>query len=144
MANKMLKSIKFPNLTNLYKLPIWTGTETQYDALGSYDPNMLYFLTDASVSSISVTTSPTTTEYYVGDTLDLTGLVVTATYSDGTTCVIPNSSLEFTPSDGTTLTESGSVTVYIRYYYTSGDRISMLPAITRVIVYDDAQEETED
>jgi len=38
-----------------------------------------------SVNSIAVTTKPTKTEYEMGESFDKTGLVVTATYSDGTT-----------------------------------------------------------
>ncbi|MBN1119367.1 MAG: hypothetical protein JXA77_19305 [Bacteroidales bacterium] len=53
-----------------------------------------------SVSSIEITTLPDITEYYFyndtsGVILDITGLVVTATYSDGTTGVIANNALEF-------------------------------------------------
>lgn len=40
---------------------------------------------EASVKSIAVTTNPTKTEYESGDVFDPTGMVVTATMSDGTT-----------------------------------------------------------
>lgn len=36
-------------------------------------------------SSVAVTHAPTKTAYNVGETFDPTGLVVTATYADGTT-----------------------------------------------------------
>lgn len=39
----------------------------------------------SDVASIAVTTQPTKTEYAIGDALDLSGMVVTATMSDGTT-----------------------------------------------------------
>ena len=55
--------------------------------------------------SIAVTTAPTTTEYTPGETLDLTGIVVTATYLDNTTSVVTNS-CTFSPADGATLSES--------------------------------------
>ena len=41
-----------------------------------------------ALSSIAVTTAPTTTTYEVGDVLDLDGMVVTATYSDSTTAAV--------------------------------------------------------
>ena len=40
-------------------------------------------ISSVTLSSIAITTQPTTTTYYVGGTLDTTGMVVTATYSDG-------------------------------------------------------------
>jgi len=53
----------------------------------------------ASVTSLQVTTLPTITTYYYysGDSIifNTTGLIVTATYSDNSTGVIPNSSLKF-------------------------------------------------
>ncbi len=42
----------------------------------------------ATLSSISVSSKPTTTTYFVGDTLDTTGLKLKATYSDGSTKTI--------------------------------------------------------
>lgn len=38
--------------------------------------------TEWTLSSINVTSQPTKTEYYVGDSFDATGMVVTATYAD--------------------------------------------------------------
>ena len=42
------------------------------------------------LDSISVTKTPTKTEYYVGGTLDTTGLEITATYTDGSTKIVDN------------------------------------------------------
>lgn len=42
-----------------------------------------------TLTSLTVKTPPTKTEYKRGDSIDLTGLVLTATYSDGTTADIP-------------------------------------------------------
>lgn len=44
---------------------------------------------EPTVVGLAVTTPPDVTRYVVGDALDLTGLVVTATLSDGTTRVVP-------------------------------------------------------
>lgn len=64
-----------------------------------------------SLSSIAITTPPTITEYMVGDELDLTGIVVTATYDDGTFLDVTQN-CTFNPADGTVLTASNtSVTV---------------------------------
>lgn len=63
----------------------------------------------ATISSITVTTPPTKTSYTVGETLDLTGLVVTATYSDGSSA--ETTAYTTSPADGTTLDTAGTVTV---------------------------------
>ncbi|MDD4238170.1 MAG: cadherin-like beta sandwich domain-containing protein [Desulfotomaculaceae bacterium] len=44
--------------------------------------------TAVALESIEVTTPPAKTTYYVGEALDLSGLVVTGTYSDGSTAVL--------------------------------------------------------
>ena len=51
------------------------------------DAKMLYFppAKEAKISKIEVTEEPDITEYYEGDKIDLTGLVLIATYKDGTT-----------------------------------------------------------
>jgi hypothetical protein len=68
-----------------------------------------------SVSSLEVTTLPgiTTYYYYSSDSIifDYTGLVVTATYSDGTTAILPNSSLQFSKIPAA----SGSQSAVIKY-----------------------------
>ena len=65
---------------------------------------------------VSITTPPDQVEYSVDDTLDLTGLVVTASYSDGSTADI-TSECTFNPSEGTTLnTGHTQVTISYRTY----------------------------
>jgi hypothetical protein len=60
------------------------------------------------LSSISVTTPPEKTSYFEGDNFDKTGMVVTATYNDGTTKVIT----EYSVTDGSNLAvEKTSVTI---------------------------------
>ena len=51
-------------------------------------------LPDAAIESIAVTTLPTKLAYYTGDQVDLTGLVVTATYDNTTQEVISNDLLD--------------------------------------------------
>ena len=56
--------------------------------IGGIVPNEKTVTVTKTLSSIAITTPPTKTTYEVGDTLDLTGLVVTATYSDTSTAVV--------------------------------------------------------
>lgn len=63
------------------------------------------------LSSIAITTAPTKTVYYEGDALDLSGIVVTATYSDGSEVNVTED-CTFSPVNGATLsTENTDVTV---------------------------------
>lgn len=64
-----------------------------------------------TLSSIDITTQPTTTKYIVGETFSKTGAVVTATYSDATTADV-SSSATWTPTTGLT---SGSNTITASY-----------------------------
>lgn len=72
--------------------------------------------TNTSVTSISITSSPTKGSYYVGDILDLTGLVVTATYADGTTANVTADCI-IAPADGSVLTTAGTQTISVSYLY---------------------------
>ena len=63
-----------------------------------------------TLSSIAVTTNPTKTEYTVGEELDKTGMVITATYSDASEETIDNS-LVTTDFDSSVAAESKTVTV---------------------------------
>ncbi len=63
------------------------------------------------LQSIAVTKMPTKTTYTKDDTLDITGLEVTATYTDTTTAVIPNSSLGIDPTTLDTVGDPVTITV---------------------------------
>lgn len=65
------------------------------------------------LESISVTTPPTKTEYMAGEKLDLGGIVVTASYSDGDTAEVTNYTTE--PPAGSDLTAEGSQTITVSY-----------------------------
>ena len=68
-------------------------------------------ITVVGLLSIAITTAPTQTEYMAGEQLDLTGMVVTATYSDTSTKDV-TADCVFNPADGTVLTLANtSVTV---------------------------------
>lgn len=69
-----------------------------------------------SVKNLEITTMPDITSYYYYDdttniAFDTTGIVVTATYSDGTTAIMDNGSLEF----GDIPPANGSQTIDISY-----------------------------
>ena len=66
---------------------------------------------DVTLSGIAIASNPTKTSYYVGDTLDTTGLKLTATYNNGTTQTI-TSGFTCTP---TALTSAGAQTVTVNY-----------------------------
>jgi len=63
------------------------------------------------LESVAVKTMPAKTSYFVGDTLDETGLELTATYNNGTTATITSG---FT-CDPTTLGTAGTQTITVTY-----------------------------
>ena len=67
-----------------------------------------------TLSSIAITTEPTTREYEVGETVDMTGLVVTATYSDGSTANV-TSSVTYTPALTEITASAGTKEVTVTY-----------------------------
>ena len=67
------------------------------------------------LSSIAVTTMPTKTTYTENENLDLTGIVVTATFEDGVTSDVTGL-CSFSPADGTQLTTLGTITVDVDYH----------------------------
>lgn len=65
-------------------------------------------------TSIAVTTPPTKTNYLIGETLDLTGIHVTATFNNGTTEDV-TAACTFSPANGTTLSNDSINTISITY-----------------------------
>jgi hypothetical protein len=90
-----------------------TGTKTVTVTYGSFTTTFTITVNAATLSSIAVTTKPTTLSYQQGDTLDLTGMVVTATYSDSSTAVVTGYTTS--PANGATLSTSGTTTVTVTY-----------------------------
>ena len=72
----------------------------------------LYF--ESNLTDITVTNNPTKTSYTIGDNLDLSGLEVTANYSDGTSSVI-TSGLTFSMNDNSLLSTEGTYNIVISY-----------------------------
>ena len=66
------------------------------------------------LTGIAITTAPTKTTYYKGDSLDLTGMVVTATFNSGVTEEV-TSLCTSNPASGSALSSYGTVTVTVTY-----------------------------
>lgn len=62
--------------------------------------------------SLAVTTMPTKVQYARGEHLDLTGMVVTATFNDGSTSVV---AVQASPQNGDRLLTEGDVTVTLSF-----------------------------
>ena len=103
MADKFIKSITFvEGGDRYYPLPKITNADDGkvlkvVDGKWRLDEFVVKTLT-----KIEVTTAPATVEYTEGDSLDLTGLVVTATFSDGSTEDVTSQCI-FSPAAGTVL-----------------------------------------
>ena len=73
----------------------------------------VYYVTP-DLQSIAVTTPPSKTSYVQGDALDLAGMKVTATYTDGSTKDV-TASVTTDPASGTALSAVGNQTVQVSY-----------------------------
>lgn len=87
------------------------GTQTITVAYGGKTTTFDVTVYEVFLSGISIATEPVKTEYYVGETLDTTGLTLTAFYSNGTTKTI-RSDFTCTP---TKLETSGSQEITVSY-----------------------------
>lgn len=94
-------------------------TVTYVDSGATASTNITGIIVTPILASIAVTTQPTKATYKYGDSLDLTGMVVTATMSNGTTKDV-TSSATCSPASGNTLTSLGSVPISISYSETTG------------------------
>ena len=66
------------------------------------------------VDHITIATNPTTTTYAQYDALDLTGMVVTATFTDGVTAIV-TSAVTTSPASGATLDTAGTIPLTVEY-----------------------------
>ena len=85
------------------------------------------------VASVSITTQPTKTTYAQYDALDLTGMVVTATFSDGVTANVTNA-CTVVPANGSTLSTSGTQTITVTYGGVSTTTTVSVTAMTGISV----------
>lgn len=118
------------------------GTQT---VTVSYGGEEATFTVTVEAVTLSITSAPTKTAYVVGETLDLTGIQVTATAGGVGTDV--TSECTFSPADGSTITEAGTITITATFgaktatttvtaYALSGIAITTQPTKTAYIVGD--------
>ena len=87
------------------------GTKTITATYGGKTATFTVTVKAVELSSIAVTTKPTKTTYYVGDSFDKTGLKVTATYNNGSTADVTGSAT----LSGFSSTSAGTKTVTVSY-----------------------------
>lgn len=98
--------------TNTY-LSIRTGNE--YALISEIKITYSCIPVDApTLTSLNVTSLPNKTTYVVGNTLDTTGLVITANYSDGSNKVVTNQCV-LDPKNGDILNTIGTQTINCQY-----------------------------
>ena len=107
------------------------GAQTVTVSYGGKTATFTVNVQAVTLSGIAVASKPTKTSYYVGDTLDPTGLKLTATYSNGTSQTI-TSGFTCTP---TVLTSAGVQTVTVNYggktaTFTVNVELPILPFVT--------------
>ena len=118
------------------------GTQT---VTVSYGGEEATFTVTVEAVTLSITSQPTKTAYVVGETLDLTGIQVTATAGGVGTDV--TSECAFSPADGSVITEAGTITITATFgaktatttvtaYALSGIAITTQPTKTAYIVGD--------
>ncbi len=90
---------------------------------------------EPTVSEIEVTTLPTKTEYYIGETFDPSGGFITATYTDDSTTVLSFSDTGVTLSEVSTQV-AGQMTVTVRYMNKSARFTILVVAEVFNFVYD--------
>ena len=84
-------------------------------------------------TGLSVTTPPTKTSYKAGESIDLTGIVIMATYSDGSTADV-TSECSFSPASGAVVYEDTSkITVSWEWEGTITYQTSQSITVTRVL-----------
>ena len=102
-----------PNNNNATNFGLrWYKSTTS--SLTGGDRAHFYIVPSADVTSIEVTTAPTKTEYMVGETFDPTGMVVTATFDDGSSQVVTDYTLN---PDTTTPLTADVESIEISYTY---------------------------
>ncbi|MCD8215504.1 MAG: bacterial Ig-like domain-containing protein, partial [Clostridiales bacterium] len=80
--------------------PLTAGQTEVYITYDGLYTTVPVTVSEKEVSSISITTQPTKTDYIVGQSFDDSGMAVTAVYTDGTKAKIDNDLLTYTYSGG--------------------------------------------
>lgn len=86
----------------------------------------------ATLTGIEITALPTRTAYHWGDRLDLAGLTVTATYSDGSTADVTTLATADV-EDGYTFTEADDGVFPVTFSYTEGEIVVASAAATATL-----------
>ncbi|MCC8013767.1 MAG: S-layer homology domain-containing protein [Eubacterium sp.] len=94
--------------TNTFGDTIYPGFFAARNVCVTYSDIDLY-IDNRVVESIEVTTPPTQTEYYYGETINTDGMVVTATYDDGST----EEGVDFVATIDTSVIGDGVMTVVV-------------------------------
>lgn len=89
---------------------------------------------DSTVTSIEITSKPTNLEYFEGDTLNMAGFVLTATYSDGKVSTVDD--YEYEP---TVLETAGTQTVVVTF----GSKTIKFPVTVNAVCLTDLKIKTE-
>ena len=89
--------------------------------------------TGIPVDHISITTQPTTRNYAQYDTLSLSGMVVTATFTDGVTANV-TSVATASPANGSALNTSGTQTITVTYGGKTATTTVTVNAMTSIAV----------
>ena len=83
-------------------------------------------VSEASITAISVTTMPSKVNYHIGKEFDSTGIVVTATTSDGNTVTLNSNQLEYSGFDSS-FPKTNTITVSYGTFTTTFDITIMQP-----------------
>ena len=92
---------------------------TKINVTWTWDKANITYQTSQSItvtrvlSSIAIATQPTKKNYTKGETLNLSGMVVKATFNSGNSAVV--TSYTTSPANGSTLSTTGTVTVTVSY-----------------------------
>ncbi|MBR5232572.1 MAG: bacterial Ig-like domain-containing protein [Clostridia bacterium] len=98
----------------------FTCSPTTFNTVGSQTISLSYkgkqtsfsvSVKEVVISSIAINTNPLKTSYYVGETLDTSGLSLTVTYNNGTTQIV-NSGFTCSPL---TFNTSGTKSIFVTY-----------------------------
>jgi len=106
---KRYTSVNPPNLIGNVTILVRLAATSSYPA--STPKTLVFTLNPVVLTSLAITTQATKLSYNMGETLDLSGLVVTGTYSDNTTKVISNDDINVTGFNSATPVTSQTLTI---------------------------------
>ena len=110
-SDETIFPIPFDDLTFTGFSSATAGTKTVTVSFGGKSDTFEVEVINVTLSSIEITTPPKT-EYFVGENLDLTGMVVTAKFSDTSEEIVPHSALTITGFNSAT---AGQKTITVTY-----------------------------